>query len=47
MFATRFNLARYIVKSMSTFVSRVSPLTGKSEWIMQPEDYDYVQEIAR
>ena len=34
-------------KAMSTFVSRVSPITGKTEWVMQSEDYDYHQEIAR
>ncbi|XP_059148867.1 protein arginine N-methyltransferase 7-like isoform X2 [Physella acuta] len=30
-----------------TFVSRVNPLTGKMDWVVQDEHYDYVQEIAR
>ena len=32
---------------MSTFVSRVSPVTGKIEWIVQNDNYDYHQEVAR
>ncbi len=32
---------------MSTFVSRISPMTGKQEWLLQDENYDYNQEIAR
>ena len=29
------------------FVSETNPVTGLSEWILQPADYDYHQEIAR
>ncbi len=29
------------------FVSSYNPMTGKKEWKMQPEDYDYQQEVAR
>ncbi|ESO03732.1 hypothetical protein HELRODRAFT_100002 [Helobdella robusta] len=32
---------------MSTFVSRISPVTGRLEWVMQSDDYDYHQEVAR
>ena len=32
---------------MSTFVSHYNPLTGKTEWSFQDENYDYHQEIAR
>ena len=32
---------------MSTFVSVVSPTTGRTQWIMQKDDYDYTQEVAR
>ena len=33
--------------NMSTFVSHFNPLTGKTEWRFQDENYDYQQEIAR
>ena len=29
------------------FVSHTNPVTGKMDWIVQDENYDYVQEIAR
>ncbi|KAK7504556.1 hypothetical protein BaRGS_00004042 [Batillaria attramentaria] len=29
------------------FVAHANPVTGKTEWVMQAEDYDYHQEIAR
>lgn len=32
---------------MSVFTVKVNPVTGKSEWELQNEDYDYHQEIAR
>lgn len=32
---------------MSVFTSKINPVTGKSEWELQNEDYDYHQEIAR
>lgn len=32
---------------MSTFVSQFNPLLGKNEWVIQDENYDYHQEIAR
>ena len=34
-------------RSMSTFVSRTNPVTGKLDWIVQNEDYDFQQEVAR
>nr|KAI8762043.1 protein arginine N-methyltransferase 7 [Biomphalaria glabrata] len=30
-----------------TFVARTNPVTGKMDWIVQDENYDYIQEIAR
>lgn len=32
---------------MSVFTIKVNSVTGKSEWELQNEDYDYHQEIAR
>jgi protein arginine N-methyltransferase 7 len=32
---------------MNVFTIKVNPVTGKSEWELQNEDYDYHQEIAR
>ena len=29
------------------FVQHRNPLTGKSQWKVLPEDYDYQQEVAR
>ncbi|KAK3086794.1 hypothetical protein FSP39_023581 [Pinctada imbricata] len=36
-----------ISKEMSTFVSTVNPVTGKTDWVLQDDKYDYHQEIAR
>lgn len=33
--------------NMSTFKQILNPITGRSEWEPQPENYDYQQEIAR
>ena len=30
-----------------TFVSRPNTVTGKMDWVLQEEDYDFTQEIAR
>ncbi|XP_067124388.1 protein arginine N-methyltransferase 7 isoform X2 [Centruroides vittatus] len=32
---------------MSVFSSKFNPMTGSNEWLMQEENYDYIQEIAR
>lgn len=32
---------------MSVFVHRSNPVTGRSEWELVREDYDYHQEVAR
>lgn len=32
---------------MSVFTQKFNRITGKSEWTMQPENYDYHQEVAR
>jgi hypothetical protein len=31
----------------SVFKSRLNPVTGKTEWELEVEDYDFHQEIAR
>lgn len=47
-------LARNIIKvvhfkgrPMSVFVQKINPLTGNNDWVIQNEDYDYHQEVAR
>ena len=39
----------YLSKSrtMCTFVSTISPITGKMEWVAKAENYDFHQEVAR
>ncbi|KAK7070765.1 Protein arginine N-methyltransferase 7 [Halocaridina rubra] len=34
-------------KKMSVFTSQLNPITGKMEWELQPENYDFQQEVAR
>jgi len=34
-------------RGMSTFVSKTNPVTGKLDWVVQNEDYDFQQEVAR
>ncbi|XP_069113948.1 protein arginine N-methyltransferase 7-like [Argopecten irradians] len=34
-------------RNMSTFVSIINPVTGKTDWCLQNDDYDFHQEIAR
>lgn len=36
-----------MANSSSPLTGRVNPTTGKVEWVVENEDYDYVQEIAR
>ena len=31
----------------SIFVSKLNPVTSKTEWVVEPENFDYHQEIAR
>lgn len=35
------------LRRMSVFTAKTNPVTGKSEWELQNEDYDCHQEIAR
>lgn len=35
------------VSKMSIFVQKINPLTGHNDWVIQNEDYDYHQEVAR
>jgi len=51
MFSIRL-INRYILQrrshlAMSTFVSQVNPVTGQMDWVVQDENYDYHQEVAR
>ncbi|KAB7497128.1 hypothetical protein Anas_10050 [Armadillidium nasatum] len=32
---------------MQVFTPCLNPVTGEKEWSLQPEDYDFKQEIAR
>lgn len=32
---------------MNVFIQRINPLSGISDWVVQSEDYDYHQEVAR
>lgn len=36
-----------VTMSMSVFSNKLNPITGKMEWEMHDDDYDYYQEIAR
>ena len=38
---------RVLTCKMSTFVSKISLVTGKQEWVFQDSNYDYHQEVAR
>lgn len=40
-------IANCIANKMSTFTQKLNPITGNFEWILQNEDYDYHQEVAR
>ena len=42
-----FNGNVCLLRRMSVFISRVSPITGKMEWLLEDNNYDYHQEIAR
>ncbi|CAL4105088.1 unnamed protein product, partial [Meganyctiphanes norvegica] len=35
------------VRNMSVFIQQHNPMTGTIEWGIQPDDYDYKQEVAR
>ncbi|CAH1398647.1 unnamed protein product [Nezara viridula] len=43
----RHHSSNILRKKMSTFVQKLNPLTGKTIWEMEDENYDYHQEIAR
>jgi predicted RNA methylase len=34
-------------RNMSIFIQKLNPITGINDWIVQQEDYDYHQEVAR
>lgn len=35
------------IVNMSVFIQKLNPITGSNDWILQNEDYDYHQEVAR
>ncbi|KAL1517658.1 hypothetical protein ABEB36_001395 [Hypothenemus hampei] len=35
------------VSPMNIFIQKLNPLTGTNDWVIQNEDYDYHQEVAR
>ncbi|RXG53523.1 Protein arginine N-methyltransferase 7 [Armadillidium vulgare] len=35
------------ISKMQVFTPCLNPVTGEKEWSLQPEDYDFKQEIAR
>lgn len=37
----------FLVRRMSIFANKVNTITGKMEWEMHDDDYDFHQEIAR
>lgn len=37
----------FSVSRMNIFIQRMNPLTGICDWVVQNEDYDYHQEVAR
>lgn len=41
------NLFKKHALRMSVFTQKLNPLTGENDWIIQNEDYDYHQEVAR
>ncbi|CAH1119806.1 unnamed protein product [Phaedon cochleariae] len=42
-------VCRFLQKTsnMSVFIQKLNPMTGANDWIVQNEDYDYHQEVAR
>jgi len=35
------------MESSSVLIQKFNPITGKTEWELQKENYDYTQEVAR
>lgn len=46
-FRSQIICTRQVSMKETILVSKFNPSTGKLEWDLQPEEYDYVQEIAR
>ena len=46
-FSSEYKMADQETAQKHVFVSHTNPVTGKTDWIVQDENYDYVQEIAR
>ncbi|KAJ8922336.1 hypothetical protein NQ315_004279 [Exocentrus adspersus] len=44
---TVFNALKTSLRKMSIFVQKLNPITGTNSWVVQNEDYDYHQEVAR
>nr|CAH7724015.1 unnamed protein product [Callosobruchus chinensis] len=41
------NFLNRVTRNMSIFVQRLNPITGVNDWVVQSEDYDFHQEVAR
>ncbi|XP_018575753.1 protein arginine N-methyltransferase 7 [Anoplophora glabripennis] len=46
-FCNALSYIRSEVLNMSVFIQKINPMTGSNDWILQNEDYDYHQEVAR
>ncbi|XP_029838738.2 protein arginine N-methyltransferase 7 isoform X2 [Ixodes scapularis] len=44
---TKFSASPLNPATMNVFTSHFNPITGRNEWELRPEEYDYHQEIAR
>uniref|UniRef100_A0A0K8RJ21 Uncharacterized protein n=1 Tax=Ixodes ricinus TaxID=34613 RepID=A0A0K8RJ21_IXORI len=42
-----FSASPWNPATMNVFTSHFNPITGRNEWELRPEEYDYHQEIAR
>ncbi|KAF4527562.1 hypothetical protein B566_EDAN016040, partial [Ephemera danica] len=46
-FVSIFLTSIKIVRKMSVFINRINPVTGRNEWELVREDYDFHQQVAR
>lgn len=47
MFKQTVSVLKHNFIKMSVFTQKLNPLTGQNDWIIQNENYDYHQEVAR
>ncbi|XP_056630627.1 protein arginine N-methyltransferase 7 [Diorhabda sublineata] len=41
------HILKRVEAKMSIFVQKMNPITGSNDWVVQSEEYDYHQEVAR